>query len=93
MLTSEASKNFLKKKDNFLGKLPPFDNSKDQEDEINDLFNNYTNLVDRINKYFEIKQKPSYFIRKYKDKGYVVKLPISTNPKYKYFFFRPKHDN
>lgn len=63
------------------------------------ILDNYTNLVARINKYFDTNQKPgrpapcfaSYFISKYKDKGYVVKLPISTNPKSKYFFV--KHDN
>lgn len=55
------------------------------------LLDKFTNLEARINKYFDTNQKPSYFISKYKDKGYVVKLPISTNPKYKYFFV--KHGN
>ena len=55
------------------------------------ILDNFTNLEARINKYFDTNQKPGYFISKYKDKGYVVKLPISTNPKSKYFFV--KQDN
>lgn len=55
------------------------------------LIQDYTNLVSRVNKYFDTNQIPGYFISKYKEKGYEVKLPISTNPKSKYFFV--KHEN